>query len=142
MESFNIEPITPSLDIKTITFKEGENLYKCQIQIIKHFLEVTLYLEDKLRFEGNEPLSKIQNQIHALIDYNINEIFEEINSLNDNNFKIIKESNKFQLKIEFNILKRKKYLIIDLYEHENLENNDLIKNISELKEIIKEKDKK
>ena len=140
MEENKIILNTPNIDIKTIKIKDGENEYKCQIQIIKNFIQVNLYLEDKLKHEGNILLSKIQNQIYTFIDYNINEIYEEINILNNNNFKLIKELNKYKLKIEFNILKRKKYLIINLDENENIEKNDLIKNISELKEIIK-KDK-
>ena len=140
MEENQIILNTPNIDIKTIKIKDGENEYKCQIQIIKNYIQVNLYLEDKLKHEGNILLSKIQNQIYTFIDYNINEIYEEINILNNNNFKLIKELNKYKLKIEFNILKRKKYLIINLDENENIEKNDLIKNISELKEIIK-KDK-
>ena len=140
MEENKIILNTPNIDIKTIKIKDGENEYKCQIQIIKNYIQVNLYLEDKLKHEGNILLSKIQNQIYTFIDYNINEIYEEINILNNNNFKLIKELNKYKLKIEFNILKRKKYLIINLDENENIEKNDLIKNISELKEIIK-KDK-
>ena len=44
-------------------------------------------------------LEKIQIKIKTFLDYNINEIFEEINKLNNNNFIIIKENNKYILKI-------------------------------------------
>lgn len=50
------------------------------------------------------------------------------------------ESNKFQLCIEFNAFKKKKFLLINLDENKNIEKNDLIKNILELKETIKTKD--
>ena len=42
-------------------------------------------------YEGNIALNKIKNQIEAFNDYNINEIFEEINILNNNNFNVIKK---------------------------------------------------
>ena len=72
----------------------------------------------------------------------MNEIFEEINILNKNNFKLIKENNnKYKLKIKFIILRRKKYLYINLYDN-NIDKNDFINYIKELKEIIKMKDKK
>ena len=140
MDAIELIPNTPNMDIKLIQVKEGETEYKCQIQIIKHFLQITLYFQDILKFEGNISLPKIQNQIITFEEYDINEIFEEINSLNSDDFKLEKKSNKFQLRIEFNILKRKKYLLINLNENENIEKNDLLKNISELKEIIKTKD--
>ena len=129
-------------DIKTIEIKEGENKYKCQLQTIKDFLQISLFIGDDLKYEGNIHLSKIQNQIYAFMDYNINEFFEEINLLNPESFSIIKDDNKYKLNIEFTILRRKKYIYIDLIEKENmvLENKDLIETIFELKEIIKIKD--
>ena len=101
---------------------------------------ILLYINNNiLKYEGNITINKIQNQIGAFNDYNINEIFEEINILNNNKFKLIKENNnKYKLKIEFIILRRKKYLYINLYNENDKEN--YIKYISELKEIIKMKD--
>ena len=107
MEENKIILNTPNIDIKTIKIKDGENEYKCQIQIIKNYIQVNLYLEDKLKHEGNILLSKIQNQIYTFIDYNINEIYEEINLLNVDNFKIVKVDNKYEFKIKFIILRRK-----------------------------------
>ena len=129
MEQINI---TPNTCLKTVQINE----YKCEIQIIKDCIQVLLYIGDNIKYEGNIHISKIQNQIFAFINYNINEIFEEINILNKESFSII--NNK--LKIEFIILRKKQYLYIDLYQ--NLNNNDLLKTISELKEIIKNKDNK
>ena len=51
--------------------------------------------------EGNISLPRIQIQITTFINYNIKEIFEEINRLNVNNYKIIKDNNKYKLRIEF-----------------------------------------
>ena len=145
-----MEQISSSqLNIKTIEIKEGENKYKwnkykCQIQIIKNFIQVSLYIDNILKSQGNIHISKIQYQIYALADYTINEIFEEINILNNDNFNIIKDNNnKYKLKIKFIILRKNKYLYIDLIENEqNINNNDLINTITELKEIIKNKDQK
>jgi len=134
--------MTPNLNIKTFEIKEGENNYKCQIQIIKNFLQVSIYLDNKLKYEGNISLQKIQNQIILFSYYNINEIYEEINLLNDDNFKIVKGDNKYEFKIKFIILRRKYELNIELEDDIILDKNDLIKEISELKEIINNKDNK
>ena len=134
--------LTENILIKSIEIENEGNKYICKIQIIKQILNISLY-NNILKYEGNITLNKIQNQIGAFNDYNINEIFEEINILNNNNFKLIKENNnKYKLKIKFIILRRKKYLYINLYNNNNIDKNELIKYISKLKEIIKIKDKK
>ena len=134
---------TPNTGLKTVQIIEGQNTYKCQIQTIQDFLQVSLFIGGNLKQEGNIHITKIQNQI-LTYGYNINEIFEEINALNQESFSIIKEANKDKIKIEFIILRKKKYLYIDLIKEENINinNNDLIKTITELKEIIKSKDEK
>ena len=132
----------PDIEIKKLEINEGNNKYECQIQIISKFIQVSLFSENLLKHQGNIHLSKIQTQIYALADYSIKEVFEEINSLDKDNFSIVIDNNKYQLKIEFIILRRKKYIYIDLNENINLKENDLIKTISELKEIIKNKDDK
>ena len=132
--------LTQNLLIKSIEIENEGNKYICKIQIIKQILNISLYINNNiLKYEGNITLNKIQNQIGAFSDYDINEIFEEINILNKNNFKLIKENNhEYKLKLKFIILRRKKYLYINLYSNNNKE--DYIKYISELKEIIKVKD--
>ena len=130
--------LTPNIDIKTVEINENGNIYKCKIQIIKDFIQVILFMNDNIKQEGRIHLSQIHSQL-CIYNYNINEIFEEINILNNNNFNIIKEDNKYSLKIEFIILRKKKYLIIDLIKNK-INNNDLIQTITELKEIIKSKD--
>ena len=126
--------------IKSIEIENEGNKYKCNIQIIKEIINISIYINNNI-YEGNITLNKIKNQIETFNDYNINEIFEEINILNNNNFKLIKENDKYKLKIKFIILRRKKYLYINLYNN-NIDKNELIKYISKLKEIIKIKDKK
>jgi hypothetical protein len=45
-----MEQISSSqLNIKTVEIKEGENKYKCQIQIIKNFIQVSLYIDNILK---------------------------------------------------------------------------------------------
>ena len=133
-----------NISLKSIEIENEGNKYICKIQLINEILNISLYLNNNiLKYEGNITLNKIQNQIGAFNDYNINEIFEEINILNNNNFKIIKEkNNEYKLRIEFIILRRKKYLYIYLYNNNNIDKNDLFKYIFELKEIIKNKDEK
>ena len=40
---------TTNINIKIFEIKEGEDKFKCEMQIIKNFLQVTLYLEDKVK---------------------------------------------------------------------------------------------
>jgi len=62
--------------------------------------------------------------------------------LKNNNFILIKErDNIYKLKIQFIILRRKKYLYVNLFDNNN-NKDDYIKYISELKENIKMKDKR
>ena len=135
---------TPNVNIKTVDLNEGGNNYKCQIQTIKDFLQVSLFIGEIIKQDGTIHLSKIQNQISAFDDYNINEIFEEINLLSKESFNIIKEGNKYMLKIEFGVFRKKKYIYINLMTNDNVNINkdDFIKTITELKEIIKTKDEK
>jgi len=133
-----------NISLKSIEIEYEGNKYICKIQLINEILNISLYLNNNiLKYEGNITINKIQNQIGAFDEYNINEIFEEINILNNNNFKIIKEkNNEYKLRIKFIILRRKKYLYINLYNNNNIDKNDLIKYILELKEIIKNKNEK
>jgi len=133
-----------NLSLKTIEIENEGNKYICKIQLIKEILNISIYINNNiLKYEGDIALNKIQNQIGAFNEYNMNDILEDINILNNNNFKIIKENNEYKLRIKFIILRRKKYLYINLYNNNNnIDKDDLIKYISELKEIIKNKNKK
>jgi 2-polyprenyl-3-methyl-5-hydroxy-6-metoxy-1,4-benzoquinol methylase len=132
----------PKTSIKDIGIENEGKKFICKAQTIKEFLHISLLLGQALIYEGYISLLKIQTQI-GIIDYNINEIFGEIYILNDVNFSLIKEEGKYKLKIKFLILRKEKYLIIDLEESKNKNiTNDLISQISELKEIIKKKDGK
>ena len=131
---------TPNTGIKTIEINESGNRYKCHIQTIKDFIQISLFINDNNKQEGRIHLSQIQNQIFTFMSYNINEIFEDINLLNERSFSVIKKEDKYILKIEFIILRKKQYLEIELISNNNINNNDLIQTITELKQIIKEKD--
>ena len=131
---------TPNTGIKTIEINESGNRYKCHIQTIKDFIQISLFINDNNKQEGRIHLSQIQNQIFTFMSYNINEIFEDINLLNERSFSVIKKEDKYILKIEFIILRKKQYLEIELIPNNNINNNDLIQTITELKQIIKEKD--
>ena len=135
---------TPNLSIKTVEINDGGNNYKCQIQTIKDFIQVSLFIEANLKQEGIIHITNIQSQIVAFINYEISEIFEEINLLNKECFSLIKEGNKYSLKIEFKVFRKKQYLKIDLIpkDNNNINQEDLYKTIAELKEIIKSKDEK
>ena len=132
---------------------EGEK-YKCKFQIIEESIYVSIFLLNTLKYKGQISLNKIKPQI-CTYDCLINGVFEELNRLNDDNFLITKEFDKYILKIKFLFFKIEKYLIIDLEENTDvtLTNNDIISyyekiikekdnTIEELKEVIKFKDEK
>ena len=130
----------PKTSIKDIEIENEGKKFNLKAQIIKEFLHISLLLDKKLIYEGYISLVKIQTKI-GIIEHNINENFGEINILNDINFSLIKEEGKYKLKIKFLILNKEKYIIIDLEERKNKNlTDDLIIQISELKEIIKKKD--
>ena len=60
--------------------------------------------------------------------------------MNVNNFKLIKDYNKYKLIIEFWKLRKINELYIELEEYNKLNKDDILKEIIELKEIIKNKD--
>ena len=137
-----MEAPTPNMNIKTIEIEnEGKKLI-VKIQIIKNNLCALLYKDNILIYEGLISVPKIQCQIGAFNDYNINGIFEEINLLKDDDFILIKEKDKYILNIKFIILRRKKNLYIKLKYKHNILNDDLINEITQLKEIIKIKTEK
>ena len=72
---------SPNTGLKTIEINEGGNGYKCQIQTIKDFIQISLFINNNIKQEGKIHISKIQNKISGFIGYNIHEIFEEINLL-------------------------------------------------------------
>ena len=109
------------------------------MELIEELIQANLFLDNTLKYKGYIFLEKIQSQIKAFFDYNINEIYDEINQLNSINFIIIKGNNKYKLKIEFIILRKKRNIIIDL--NKNIKNEEIMNDkINNYENIIKEKD--
>ena len=123
---------TEALEPKEVVIK-GENTYKYYIQI-KDNMFIQVKNKDST-VQGIISLFKIRTQINEFFDYNIIEIFEEINDLKDNNFQII--NNIFSIK--FKILKRERKIFINLVDINNNAQNRLR---SDLDEFIKKRKKK
>ena len=123
---------TEALEPKEVVIK-GENTYKYYIQI-KDNMFIQVKNKDST-VQGIISLFKIRTQINEFFDYNIIEIFEEINDLKDNNFQII--NNIFSIK--FKILKRERKIFINLVDINNNAQNRLR---SDLNEFIKKRKKK
>ena len=112
--------------IKTIELENKGNKYICCVKIMNEILYITINKNNNI-YKGNITLSKIRNQIQIFNDYNINEIFEEILKLNNDNFKLLKEKDdKYKLTIKFIIISLKTYLYIDLYNNNNIDKNELL----------------
>ena len=128
-------------DIKEIELIEGNIKNKCDIKKDKDNLDISIYNNDMIKYKGQIHIINIQYNL-GILNYTIDEIFDEIYILNNDKFKLIKDNNKYVLKIEFIIFHKKRYLNIKLYNNINNNNNEYIKTINELKEKIKEKDNK
>ena len=134
MDEYELLSETPTVNIKEIELMEGNNKYKCQIELINKYLQISIYTKI-IKYEGKIYISNVEYNL-GLFNYKINEIFDEIYNLTNNKFNLIKDIDKYILKIEFIILNKKR-----LYETiHNDNNNDYIKTIKELNEKIKEKD--
>ena len=85
-------------------------------------------------------MDQIIIQIKVFFELNINEIFEEIDSLDSSSFSISKNSDKYILKIKLEVFRKEKYLLIDLEENKNMKltNRDII---NYYENIIKSKDR-
>ena len=130
------QAIDSNLGIKEVELRDGENKLRCEIQIIGKFFQASIYDSDNtLLHQGDIHVNRIRAQIYAFTDVRIGEIFDEINKLENDKFKLLKEQKKLQ--IEFTILDRKKYITICL--NDDISNNDYIRTIKELKEQIKDK---
>ena len=134
MDEYELISETPTVNIKEIELMEGNNKYKCQIELINKYLQISIYTKI-IKYEGKIYISNVEYNL-GLFNYKINEIFDEIYNLTNNKFNLIKDIDKYILKIEFIILNKKR-----LYETiHNDNNNDNNKTIKELNEKIKEKD--
>ena len=127
--------------LKTIEIENEKNKYICKFQIIGKSIETIIFLADSSLYKGSIDLEKIQEKISTFNDYSINEILEEINLLDAANFQINKDSNQNILKIKFIILRKEKFLIVNLEEDKNMKltNSDLVNyynNIIEKKDSI------
>ena len=134
---------TPSDNLKEIELIEGNIKYKCEIKkekdVLGDYLDISVY-NNKIKYKGRIHIYYIQYQLGVLY-YNIDNIFNSIYILNKNKFKLIKENNKYKLRIELIILTQKRYIDIDLYDNINNNNeyiNEIIKAIENKIKLLKE----
>ena len=134
MEEVEILGETPNGNLKEIELIEGNIKYKCEIKKEKDdlgdYLDISVY-NDKIKYKGIIHIYYIQYQLGVLY-YDIDDIYRSIYILNNNKFKLIKNDNKYKLRIELIILTQKRYINIDLYDNINNNNNN-----EYIKEIIK-----
>ena len=140
---------------KNIQIESNKKNNILKIQVAENLIEIVIFVDNRSVYKGNISKENISNQIIIFTKYNIDEIFEEISFLESNCFNIVKEHEKYKLKIKFKILRKDEFLVIDLEENKNinLQNNDLINYydniikqkddiIFELNQIIRKKDEK
>ena len=86
---------TENLDIKEIEINEGENKYIIQIQKIKENIHATIVDNNKIKYKGFKNISNILYKL-GIYNFDIDDIFDEINILNKEKFNIIKDLDKLQ----------------------------------------------
>ena len=67
-----------SNSMKIVQIENEGNIYICKLQIVDNSIEANIFLAESSIFKGSINLDQIINQIKNLVDFNINEIFEEI----------------------------------------------------------------
>ena len=98
---------TTNISLKIVPIDFENKKFNCKIQIIKNFLVISF--DSSFIYEGYIHLSEIRSLITAFSDYNINEIFEEINLLDIWNFSMVREQDKYKLKIKFIICRKEQF---------------------------------
>ena len=111
--------------------------------IIKEYLNAYIYDNDTIKYKGQINIVNIQYHL-GVYKYDIYNIFNDIYELNNDKFQLIKDNYKNELRIEFTIFNKKRYININLYNDNNNNDNDkdYFKAIKEIKDIIQEKDNK
>ena len=104
---------TPNDNLKEIELILENIEYKCEIKkekdVLGDYLDISVY-NNKIKYEGLIHIYYIQYQI-GVLNYYIDDIFNSIYILNNNNFKLIDNDNKYKLQIELIILTQKRYII-------------------------------
>ena len=89
---------TPGNNIKEVELIEKDIKYISQIQIDKQYLDISISNDNIIKYEGKINIINIQYQL-GILNYTIDEIFDEIYILNNNKFKLIKDINKYKFKL-------------------------------------------
>ena len=113
--------------ISLINFENEK--YECKIDSTdKQNININVENNGFLKFKGSISLQEIYSKIPLFKGYSMEELFSVINDLKEENFAIIKESDKFIFDIAFKVLKKEKHLPIIIKEvSESI--NDMIKKL-------------
>ena len=104
-------------------------------------IEISLSSEEMLKFSADVPLKDIYQKFRAFDGYNMKEIFAVIKDLKDDDFNLMKESDKYIFDIKIKVLKKEKHLKIDLNENKQT-GNDIMKELLEQLKQKQERSKK
>ena len=101
------KPISQPI-LKTVKMENEKKNYIFKFQVIEESIHVSIFLLNSLKYKGSISLDKIKKQI-SFSDININEALQELNLLDLYNFSIIKENDKYKLKIKFIVFSKEKF---------------------------------
>ena len=116
------------MEIVSLIHFENEK-YECKIESTdKQNINVNIENNGLLKFKGSISLKEIYSKVSLLKGFSMEELFSVINDLKEENFKIVKESDKFIFDITFKVLKKEKHLQITIKEVSE-STNDMTKNL-------------
>ena len=84
---------------KNIQIESNKKNNILKIHVVENLIEIVIFVDNRSVYKGNISKENISNQIITFTKYNIDEIFEEISFLESNCFNIVKEHEKYKLKI-------------------------------------------
>ena len=124
---------------KEIPIKFEDKNYLCKLESTdSNLINIELSQDLILKYNGTIFIKDICGQISAFSGYSMEEIFSAMKDISQEQFNLIKKSDKLELDIAFKVMKKEKHLFIKLNEvHET--RADIIKHLMEIIKNQKER---
>ena len=124
---------------KEIPIKFEDKNYLCKLESTdSNLINIELSQDLILKYNGTISIKDICGQIRAFSGYSMEEIFSAMEDISQEQFNLIKKSDKLELDIAFKVMKKEKHLFIKLNEvHET--KADIIKHLMEIIKNQKER---
>ena len=124
---------------KEIPIKFEDKNYLCKLESTdSNLINIELSQDLILKYNGTIFIKDICGQIRAFSGYSMEEIFSAMKDISQEQFNLIKKSDKLELDIAFKVMKKEKHLFIKLNEVQETK-ADIIKHLMEIIKNQKER---